>query len=69
MLSTSNGTAIAGVNYQPISQVGEFFRQPNLATVGIPIIQQSNATPDTTRLPDPFQPGRHHDQRAAMWKR
>ena len=47
-LSTSNGTAIAGVNYQTVNQVVSFSDGQSIQTVGIPIIQQTNVTVDTT---------------------
>ena len=48
MLSTSNGTAIAGVNYQAVNQQVNFSDGQSLQTVFIPIIQQTNVTVDTT---------------------
>jgi uncharacterized delta-60 repeat protein/uncharacterized repeat protein (TIGR01451 family) len=47
-LSTSNGTAIAGVNYQPVNQLVTFSDSQYSQTVNIPIIQQTNFTVDTT---------------------
>ena len=47
-LSTSNGTAIAGVNYQAVSQQVNFSDGQSVQSVAIPIIQQTNVTVDTT---------------------
>jgi uncharacterized delta-60 repeat protein/uncharacterized repeat protein (TIGR01451 family) len=47
-LSTSNGTATAGINYQPVNQLLNFSDGEASETVSIPIIQQTVATPDTT---------------------
>jgi uncharacterized delta-60 repeat protein/uncharacterized repeat protein (TIGR01451 family) len=47
-LATSNGTAVAGVNYQGINQVVNFSDGQSSQTISIPIIQQTNVTVDTT---------------------
>jgi uncharacterized repeat protein (TIGR01451 family)/uncharacterized delta-60 repeat protein len=47
-LSTSNGTAIAGTNYEPVSQVVTFSDSQYFQSVSIPVIQLTNAGPDTT---------------------
>jgi uncharacterized repeat protein (TIGR01451 family)/uncharacterized delta-60 repeat protein len=47
-LSTSNGTAITGINYQPVNTVVNFSDSQYSQTVNIPIIQQTNVTADTT---------------------
>jgi uncharacterized delta-60 repeat protein/uncharacterized repeat protein (TIGR01451 family) len=47
-LSTSPGTAVAGVNYSNISQVVTFSDSQSSQTVSIPVISNSIATADTT---------------------
>jgi uncharacterized delta-60 repeat protein len=46
--STSNGTAVAGVNYEPVNQVVSFSDSQSYQTVNIPILSNTVATPDTT---------------------
>jgi hypothetical protein len=48
LLTTSNGTAIAGVNYSNVSTQVTFLTGQNLATDNIPIIQLTNAIPNAT---------------------
>jgi uncharacterized repeat protein (TIGR01451 family) len=50
LFATSNGTAIAGINYMPVSQVLNFSDGQTSQSVTIPIIQQAVAMPDTTVL-------------------
>jgi uncharacterized repeat protein (TIGR01451 family)/uncharacterized delta-60 repeat protein len=47
-LTTSDGTAIAGINYSNASTVLTFLAGQNIATDNIPIIQLTNAVPNTT---------------------
>ena len=47
-LTTSNGTAIAGINYLNASTVLTFLPGQNAATDNIPILQLSNAVPNAT---------------------
>jgi uncharacterized delta-60 repeat protein/uncharacterized repeat protein (TIGR01451 family) len=47
-LTTSNGTAIAGINYSNASALLTFLPGQNVATDNIPIIQLTNAVPNAT---------------------
>jgi uncharacterized repeat protein (TIGR01451 family)/uncharacterized delta-60 repeat protein len=49
-LTTSNGTAVAGVNYGSVNTLVQFSGGVNSNTVEIPIYQLTNAGPDTTVL-------------------
>ncbi len=48
LLTTSNGTAIAGVNYLNATTLLTFLPGQNIATDNIPIIQLTNAIPNAT---------------------
>ena len=48
LFATSNGTATAGINYEPVSQELNFSDGQTSQSVTIPIIQQAIAMPDTT---------------------
>jgi uncharacterized delta-60 repeat protein/uncharacterized repeat protein (TIGR01451 family) len=47
-LTTSNGTAIAGINYSNATTLLTFFDGQNVATDNVPIIQMTNALPNAT---------------------
>jgi uncharacterized delta-60 repeat protein/uncharacterized repeat protein (TIGR01451 family) len=56
-LSTSNGTAIAGINYSNISDQLTFFNGQTVATDNIPIIKLTNAVPNLTFYLNLSNPG------------
>jgi uncharacterized delta-60 repeat protein/uncharacterized repeat protein (TIGR01451 family) len=50
MLTTSNGTAVAGINYSNVQTTLNFSSGEVSQSISIPVIQQTNASPDLTVL-------------------